>query len=151
MRVTAKVDYAVRAALELAGADGGPLKGEEISAAQDIPINFLENILGELRNARIVRTQRGPSGGYWLTRPADEITIGEIIRAVEGPLASVRGQPPETVEYDGPASALQTLWIALRSNLRAVLDEATLAQVADDSLPAKIERLTELPGAWSRR
>ncbi len=106
MRVSAKVDYAVRAAAELASGGEGPIKGETLSKAQGIPLKFLENILGELKHAGIVRSQRGTEGGYWLARPADEIKIADVIRAVEGPLASVRGEPPETVKYMGAAEPL---------------------------------------------
>ena len=151
MKVSAKADYAVRAALELAAADGGPVKGEQIAEAQEIPLKFLENILIELRHAGLVQTQRGPTGGYWLTRPADEIALADVIRAVEGPLASVRGEPPEGVPYAGAAESLQTVWIALRVNLRAVLDEVTLADVVGGRLPQRIVELTERPDAWVRR
>src|SRR6476659_10584007 len=111
MRVTAKADYAVRAAVEIAAAGDGPVKGETISRAQDIPVRFLENILGELRHAGLVRSQRGADGGYWLGRPAGDITVADVIRAVEGPLASVRGGPPEGVDYQGAAEPLQQVWI----------------------------------------
>lgn len=151
MRVTAKVDYAVRALLELAVANGGPVKGERIAQAQEIPLKFLENILIDLRHANIVRAQRGADGGYWLARPANEVTLGEIIRAVEGPLASVRGEPPEDVNYTGAAQNLRTVWVAVRASLRAVVDELTLADVVADRLPTRIRRLTEAPDAWSRR
>ena len=151
VRVTAKVDYAVRALLELTGAPDGPVKGERIAQAQDIPLKFLENILIDLRHAGIVRAQRGADGGYWLARPPTEVTVGEVIRAVEGPLASVRGEPPEDVDYHGPAEPLRTVWIAVRASLRSVVDELTLADVAADKLPARIRRLTEKPDAWSRR
>jgi Rrf2 family protein len=151
VRVTAKVDYAVRALLELAVAGDGPLKGERIAQAQEIPLRFLENILIDLRHAGLVRAQRGEKGGYWLARPAGEITIGEVMRAVEGPLASVRGEPPEDVDYHGAAEPLRTVWVAVRASLRAVVDELSLADVAADRLPARIRRLTEQPDAWSRR
>ena len=151
MRVTAKVDYAVRALLELAVASDGPVKGERIAHAQEIPLKFLENILIDLRHANIVRAQRGAEGGYWLARPASEVTLGEIIRAVEGPLASVRGEPPEDVNYTGAAENLRTVWVAVRASLRAVVDEVTLADVVADRLPTRIRRLTEAPDAWSRR
>jgi Rrf2 family protein len=151
VRVTAKVDYAVRALLELAVAEEGPLKGERIAQAQEIPLRFLENILIDLRHAGLVRAQRGADGGYWLARPGAEITLGEVIRAVEGPLASVRGEPPEDVDYHGPAEPLRTVWVAVRASLRAVVDELTLADVVADRLPARIRRLTERPDAWSRR
>src|SRR5436190_9091214 len=129
MRVSARVDYAMRAVLELAAAEGDSVKGERIAQAQHIPLNFLENILADLRNADLVRTQRGPAGGYRLARPPREIPLAEVIRAVEGPLASVRGEPPEAVTYEGAAASLQRVWIAVRANLRAVLDEVTLADV----------------------
>jgi Rrf2 family protein len=151
MRITAKVDYAVRAALELAAADGGPVKGERIAEAQGIPLKFLENILLELRHDGLVRSQRGPEGGYWLARPAAEIVIADVIRAVEGPLASVRGVPPEEVAYPGASEALRTVWVALRANLRAVLDKVTLADVVEGRLPPAVTELTEVPGAWLRR
>jgi Rrf2 family protein len=151
VRVTAKVDYAVRALLELAVANDGPVKGERIAQAQEIPLKFLENILIDLRHANIVRAQRGADGGYWLARPANEVTLGEIIRAVEGPLASVRGEPPEDVSYTGAAENLRTVWVAVRASLRAVVDELTLADVVADRLPTRIRRLTEAPDAWSRR
>src|SRR5688572_12661354 len=142
MRVTAKVDYAVRALLELAVANDGPVKGERIAQAQEIPLKFLENILIDLRHANIVRAQRGAEGGYWLARPASEVTLGEIIRAVEGPLASVRGEPPEDVNYTGAAENLRTVWVAVRASLRSVVDELTLADVVADRLPTRIRRLT---------
>jgi Rrf2 family protein len=148
MRVSAKVDYAVRAAVELAAADSGPMKGELIAQAQDIPLKFLENILGELKHAGIVRSQRGTEGGYWLARPADEITIADIIRAVEGPLASVRGASPETLNYNGKAAPLGKLWIAVRANLRAVLEEVTLADIARGDLPGTVDEIASDPGAW---
>jgi Rrf2 family protein len=151
MRITAKVDYAVRAALELASAEGGPVKGERIAEAQGIPLKFLENILLELRHDGLVRSQRGPEGGYWLARPAAAIVIADVIRAVEGPLASVRGVPPEEVAYPGASEALRTVWVALRANLRAVLDEVTLADVVEHRLPAAVTELTDVPGAWLRR
>ena len=151
MRITAKADYAVRAALELAAAPEGPVKADRIAVAQGIPLKFLENILGDMRTAGLVRSQRGPEGGYWLARPASEVHVGEVIRAVEGPLASVRGAAPEEVAYEGPAGALQDVWIAVRANLRAVLDEVTLAQVADASLPDAVRKLTAGRDAWLRR
>jgi Rrf2 family protein len=151
MRISAKADYAVRAALELAAAGDGPLKGERIAEAQGIPLKFLENILQELRHAGLVRSQRGPEGGYRLGRPPNEIALGEVIRAVDGPLASERGEAPEDLAYDGAADSLQTVWVALRANLRGVLDEVTLGQVAAGKLPAAVEKLTREPDAWTRR
>jgi Rrf2 family protein len=150
MRITAKADYAVRAALELAAA-GGPVKGDALASAQRIPLKFLENILIDLRNAGIVRSQRGPEGGYWLAKPASSISVADVIRAVEGPLASVRGESPEELEYVGAAEPLQHVWVALRANLRGVLESVTLEDVVKDRLPKKVLRLTEEPGAWARR
>src|SRR3954451_5896954 len=114
MRVSAKADYAVRAAAELARAssEGRPVKGERVAEAQGIPLNFLENILGDLRQAGIVRSQRGPEGGYWLARDATEISVAAVLRAVEGPLAAVRGGAPAALEYLGAAEPLQRVWIA---------------------------------------
>ena len=149
MRVSAKADYAVRAAVELAAAESPPVKGEAISQAQEIPLKFLENILGELRHAGIVRSQRGTEGGYWLARPADEVTLADVIRAVEGPLASVRGSSPDTLKYDGTAEPLNKLWVAVRANLRAVLESVTLADVARDELPGLIDELTSDPEVWA--
>ena len=151
MKVTAKAEYAVRAMLELATADGGLTKGEQIARSQGIPLKFLENILVDLRHADVVHAQRGAEGGYRLARDADAITLGEVIRAVEGPLASVRGEPPERVVYKGSAEHLREVWIAVRASLRSVLDDVTLADVVAGRLPAQIKRLTEPPDAWLRR
>ena len=151
MKVTAKAEYAVRAMLELATADGGLTKGEQIARSQSIPLKFLENILVDLRHADMVHAQRGAEGGYRLARGADTITVGEVIRAVEGPLASVRGEPPERMVYQGSAEHLQEVWIAVRASLRSVLDDVTLADVVAGRLPARVKRLTESPDAWLRR
>jgi len=148
MRVSAKVDYGLRAMIELAAAGDGPVKGERIAQAQEIPLKFLENILGDLRHAGIVRSQRGVEGGYWLAKPADEITVAGVVRAVEGPIANVRGVGPEQVEYAGSAAPLRDVWIALRANLRAVLEHVTIADVARGELPAMIEELAANPDAW---
>jgi Rrf2 family protein len=149
MRISAKADYAVRAVVELAVAGEGPLKGERISQAQEIPLKFLENILGELKHAGLVRSQRGTEGGYWLARPADEITIADIIRAVEGPLASVRGESPGSLEFHGSAEPLGKLWVAVRANLREVLESVTVGDIAEGELPAPIERIASDPEAWA--
>ncbi len=129
MRVSAKVDYALRALLELAAAPPGPVKGERLAASQGIPPKFLESILTELRRAEIIATQRGAEGGYRLARPADEVSVADVIRALEGPIASVRGVRPENVEYTGAACALQPLWIELRACMRGVLEGTTLADL----------------------
>jgi Rrf2 family protein len=151
VRVSAKVDYAVRALVELAAAGSGPVKGELIAAAQDIPMRFTENILSELRRAGVVASQRGAEGGYWLKVPAESITIADVIRHVEGPLADVRGEPAEEVVYGGAAAALQDVWIATRATLRSVLETTTIADVAGGDLPAVVRRLAADPDAWSRR
>jgi Rrf2 family protein len=151
MRVSARVDYALRAAAELAAAGADPVKREAIAAAQDIPVPFLEQILLALKRAGIVRTRRGPEGGYWLARPAAEITLAEVIRAVEGPLANVQGARPEDVPYTGAAAPLQDVWIAVRANLRAVLEAVTLADLASGRLPRRVGALTRDPDAWQPR
>jgi Rrf2 family protein len=151
LQVSAKTDYALRAAAELARAadeEAGPVKGEWIAEAQGIPKKFMENILHDLKRAGIVRTRRGASGGYWLARPAEEIVLADIIRAVEGPLANVRGEYPEAVQYPGAAEALREVWIAVRANLRAVLESVTLADLAEGTLPAPVIELTQDPEAW---
>jgi Rrf2 family protein len=135
MRVSAKVDYALRALCELAAAPPGPVKGERLATTQGIPPKFLENILTELRRAEIVTTQRGVVGGYQLARPAGEISVAEVIRALEGPIASVRGSRPENVEYTGAAHGLQSLWIELRAGMRDVLEGTTLADLVARSQP----------------
>ena len=150
VRVSAKADYALRAVIELAASADGPIKGERIAQAQEIPLKFLENILGDLRHAGIVRSQRGVEGGYWLARPADEITVAEVVRAVEGPIANVRGLGPEQVEYAGSASRLRDVWIAVRANLRAVLEHVTIADVARGELPEAVEELAADPDAWQQ-
>src|SRR6185295_16057775 len=139
-RISAKVDYALRACTELAVAPDGPTKGDRIAAAQAIPIKFLENILSELRNAGIVATQRGVEGGYWLARPAEQITLAEVMRALEGPLANVRGHRPKT---------LVELWIAVRASLRTVLETTTVADLAKGELPPQVKALTADAEAWS--
>jgi Rrf2 family protein len=152
MRISARVDYAVRAAVELAAVtEEGPVKGEAIAEAQDIPLKFLENILGELKHVGIVNSRRGAQGGYWLNRPAEEVTLGDIVRAVEGPLASVRGEAPEDLRYEGGAMPLQKVWIALRANIRAVMDRVTLAEVVSGELPEEVRELSELAEAWDPR
>jgi len=150
MRTTAKADYAVRAAVELAAA-GGQLTADQVAQAQSIPANFLENILRDLRRAGIVDSRRGQQGGYALARPADEISIADVIRAVEGPLANVRGHPPEDLEYEGSSAKLREVWVALRANVRNVLEQVTLADVARGGLPAHVEELTRDADAWVRR
>lgn len=149
MRISAKADYAIRAAAELAAAQPALVKGEQLAAAQGIPPKFLENILSELRHAGIVASHRGAEGGYSLARVAAEVTLADVIRAVDGPLANVRGARPETVEYGGHAQALQEVWIALRTNVRAVLEAVTLADLASGRLPQEVRSLASEPDAWT--
>ena len=152
MHVTAKADNAVRAAVELAaGSRDSPRKVDEVAQAQDIPVSFLENILTQLRSSGIVRSQRGPEGGYWLAHPAEEVNLAQVIRAVEGPLVGVRGQRPEEVEYHGSAESLQQVWVALRVNLRKVLEHVTVPPVAAGKLPKEIVTLTREEEAWTTR
>ena len=149
MRVSAKADYAVRAMVELASMGSSPeapAKGEVLAAAQAIPPRFLESILGELRVHGLVQSRRGSDGGYWLARGADDITLAEIIRAVEGPLATVRGEAADEIEYRGGAGPLRDVWLALRANIRQVLESVTLADVAAGELPESIGTIAGHPG-----
>ncbi|SDZ09148.1 transcriptional regulator, BadM/Rrf2 family [Micromonospora pattaloongensis] len=155
MRLSARVDYALRAAAELAAAGAGPdrpptpVTAEQIARAQEIPPKFLESILLQLRRGGIVHAQRGPDGGYWLARPAPEISLAEIIRVIDGPLAHVRGQRPEDLGYRGAAGALQEVWIALRASERQILELVTVADVAAATLPERVRVLAADPTAWS--
>ncbi|MFC8047719.1 RrF2 family transcriptional regulator [Nocardia sp. NPDC057353] len=152
MHITARVDYAVRTLLEIArDPAAGSVKADAIATAQQIPPKVLETVLGELRRGDLVTSRRGPDGGYRLARPATEISVADVIRAVESPLASVRGQRPENVKYTGAAEALQQVWIALRVNIRAVLENVSIADIAADDLPGFVVSLTADPGAWARR
>jgi Rrf2 family protein len=150
VRTTAKADYAVRAAVELAAA-GELVTAEQIANAQGIPLNFLENILRDLRRAGVVESRRGQQGGYALARPAEEISVADVIRAVEGPLANVRGLPPEELEYVGSSAKLRDVWVALRASVRSVLEQVTLADLARGELPERVEALTRDADAWVRR
>jgi Rrf2 family protein len=143
VRIPAKVDYAIRALAELAVAGEGPVKAEQLAAAQDIPINFLRDIMRELRTDRIVRSQRGPDGGFVLGRPADQITLADIFRAVDGPLAEVRDQSLSAMEYRGPAAELPVVWMAVRAGLRRVLEGTTVADLAAGALPPSVTDLAE--------
>ncbi len=152
MQVTAKSDYAVRACVELAARVGqGPVKGDRLAAAQAIPLKFLENILLELRRAGLVCSQRGAEGGYWLAKLPVEVTVADVMRAVDGPLADVHGLPPEDVGYGGPAAGLVNVWVAARASLRSVLDHVTLADLVADDMPEVVTNLCATPDAWSRR
>ena len=150
MRISARADYAVRAAAELAAADhDGPVRAESLARAQDIPHRFLEGILSDLRRDGLVTSHRGAGGGYRLARPADEITIADVVRAVDGPLVFVRGNRPSDLEFQGAAAPLLHVWVALRANVRAVLETVTLADLVSGSLPDEVRALTEGESAWS--
>jgi Rrf2 family protein len=151
VRISAKADYAVRAALELAAAERPPVKGERVAEAQSIPLKFLENILGDLRQSGLVVSQRGPDGGYRLERPAEEISVADIIRAVDGPLASVRGERPESMHYAGPATELAPVWLALRAAVRGVLEHVSLQDMVDGKIPPEVAELATDPDAAKRR
>ncbi len=153
MRVSAKTDYALRAAVELAAAwDGGqPVKGERLATSQSIPLRFLENILLQLRHAGIVESRRGAEGGYKLARPAEEIALADVIRAIDGPLAGVSGQRPETLDFKGSSEPLREVWVAVRASLRAVLEHVTLADVASGDLPENVRALLSEQDAWLSR
>ena len=148
MRVTAKADYAVRAVAELAVTDGELVKADEIARRQEIPRHFLDNILTDLRRGGIVATQRGAEGGSKLARPAKDITVADVMRAIEGPLAAVRDTRPEQLVYDGAAESLPRVWIAVRASLRNVLERVTIADLVADRLPRSVEKLLEDPEAW---
>jgi len=156
VRVSAKVDYAVRAAVELAAAQSSqdvprPVKAEALARAQDIPLKFLENILQGLRQGGLIESRRGPDGGHMLARPAAEIALADVIRAIDGPLAGVGGRRPEDLAFTGSCEPMRDVWIAVRASLRRVLDEVTLADVAAGRLPEHVSQLTTDPGAWAKR
>jgi Rrf2 family protein len=152
MRISAKADCAVRAALELAASpEGEPVKGEQLADSQDIPLQFLEHILLELKHARLIQARRGAKGGYWLARDPASITVADVIRAVEGPLANIHENAPEDLHYGGPATKLRDVWVAVRAGLRSVLENVTLADIAEDSLPWRIDAILNDPEAWIKR
>jgi len=151
MRISAKAEYAVRAAVEMAVAGDEPVKGEKLAEAQGIPLQFLEHILLELKHARLVRARRGARGGYWLAQPPEEITLANVIRAVEGPLANIQDQAPEQTKYPGSAEPLSDVWIAVRASLRRVLENVTIADLRDGKIPAEVLELTRDEGAWVTR
>jgi Rrf2 family protein len=152
VRISAKVDYAVRAVAELASsADVRPVTAETVAVAQGIPLKYLLNILSELKHARIIQSRRGAEGGFQLARPADKITLAEVIRAVEGPLANVHEVRPEEIIYRGPAEPLREVWIAVRASLRAVLEQVTVADLANDTLPESVRQMALDPDAWAPR
>jgi Rrf2 family protein len=149
VRVSAKTDYAIRAVLELAaGGDERPVKGERIATAQQIPLRFLENILMQLRHAGLVESRRGADGGYRLARAPEEITLAEVIRAIDGPLAGVSGVRPESLGFEGVAEPMRDVWIAVRAALRSVLEQISLADVVAGELPSHVRSLLADDEAW---
>lgn len=139
MEISAKADYGIRAMAELARAGGGPLKVPELAELQDIPPRFLQHILLQLRRRALVRSHRGAGGGYRLARPAETITIAEIMRAMEGPLAGVRGERPESLQYEGNAKHLVEVWLAVRVSMRGVIEKVSLADVVNGTVPKRLD------------
>jgi Rrf2 family protein len=148
VHISAKVDYAVRALLALAATGGEAVPAEALATTQELPRQFLQNILNQLRRAGLVTSQRGSEGGYRLARPASEVSLADVMRAVEGPLAEVRGDRPEAAIYKGSAEHLQEVWVAVRASLRSVLENVTLADVVSGRLPPEVRSLTTDPDAW---
>lgn len=152
MHISARADYAVRAMLTLAAAEAGaPVSVQRLAEDQGLPRKFLEAILGDLRRASLVTSRMGAMGGYVLARPAEDIYVGAVIRAVDGPLAEVRGERPQATSYNGAAANLRTLWVAVRASVRSVLDATTLADVVSGDLPQSAQQALDLPGAWENR
>ncbi|MEO3926605.1 Rrf2 family transcriptional regulator [Micromonosporaceae bacterium B7E4] len=151
MQISARGDYAVRAGLGLAAAYPALMSAQALAAEQDLPRKFLEAVLADLRRAGIVKAQRGAEGGYTLARSPREVTVGMILRAVDGPLAGVRGLRPEQTRYDGAAENLPRLWVAVRAAVRDVVDEVSLAELISGRMPAHVRKLTTRPDAWQPR
>ena len=151
MYISAKVDYAVRALCTLADAEGKPVTAESLAQSQGLPSKFLESILNDMRRAGLLLSQRGAEGGYRLARPAASITVADVIRPLDGPLAEVRGLRPEAANYEGSAERLQDVWVAVRASLRSVLEQVTIGDIASGTLPASIQALTTDPDAWTSR
>jgi Rrf2 family protein len=150
VQISAKSDYAVRAMCVLAGADEGVwVKADDIAAAQAIPRPFLDGILLELRRAGVVVSRRGPDGGHRLARPAYAITVADVIRVMDGPLALVHGNRPESLAYDAPAERLQDVWVAVRASLRLVLERTTIEQVVSGKLPRQVTTLSGDNRSWT--
>jgi Rrf2 family protein len=151
VQISARGDYAVRAALSLAHTYPSLMSAQAIAQDQEMPRKFLEAVLADLRRAGVVRAQRGAEGGYTLSQPPRDVTIGQILRAVDGPLAGVRGMRPEETQYSGAAENLPNLWVAVRSAVREVVDEVSLAELISGRMPAHVRKLTTRPDAWQPR
>lgn len=148
MEISAKADYSIRALAELAAAGGGPCTVRDVAYRQGISPRFLQNLLLQLRRRGLVHSQRGTDGGYRLARPPEAITLADVFRAVDGPLADVRGERPEDLEYPGVAAALPEVWMAVRVSMRRVLEEVTVADVAAGRLPPALQPLVDTADAW---
>jgi Rrf2 family protein len=146
--ISAKVDYAVRALCTLADGDGQAITAESLAKSQGLPAKFLESILNDMRRTGLLLSQRGAEGGYRLSRPAESISVADVIRPLDGPLAEVRGLRPEAANYEGSAEHLQSVWVAVRASLRAVLEEVTIADIVSGHLPRSVVKLTTDPEAW---
>ncbi len=151
MYISAKVDYAVRALCTLAAEDERPVTADSLARSQGLPSKFLESILNDMRRAGLLLSQRGAEGGYRLSRSASSITVADVIRPLDGPLAEVRGLRPEAANYEGAAEHLQDVWIAVRSSLRLVLEQVTIADIVAGDLPRSVQKLTADPDAWLSR
>jgi Rrf2 family protein len=151
MQVSARVDYGTRALAELASRPDQLVTSEELAELQGIPVKFLEGILTQLRRAGLVVSKRGAEGGYRLARPSAQIAVADVFRALDGPIAAVRGQAPEDMDYPGAAEHLRDVWVATRAALRTVLEQVTLADVVSGQLPDTARGLLAEPGAWERR
>jgi Rrf2 family protein len=151
MYISAKVDYATRVLLALAAEDGSPVRGEALAKAQGLPVRFVENTLVDLKRASLVTSHRGADGGYRLARAPKDISVADIIRALEGPLAEVHGLRPDQRSYEGPAEHLQDVWVGLRAAMRLVLESTTLDRILTGKLPPRVAKLVADPDAWEPR
>jgi Rrf2 family protein len=152
MQVSARVDYGIRALVELTGTGEERLvTADALAEVQGIPVKFLEGILTQLRRAGLVVSKRGAEGGYRLARRPDEITVADVFRALDGPIAAVRGMAPEDMSYPGAAEHLREVWVATRAALRLVLESTTLADLVEGTMPEPVQQLLASPGAWERR
>ena len=150
MYISARADYALRALVTLA-VEGRPMTADELARAEDLPVNYLENILLDLRRAGVVASRRGPDAGYRFVRPPGEVSAADVLRSLEGPLAEVRGLRPEASSYSEAAAPVQELWVAVRASLRTVLEQVTIEDMARSRLPRHVKKLLADPDAWKSR